>query len=423
MSDKASSASEKIASPPGENQSSSTNLPKSLRVNPKVANPLIPRLVDLCLETIKTNFDKCTDLHLLPKSYQTRLLQVIPADFSLPLAVMTIPDGSYWKRRLLKEFPKISHDPQRKVWKRLYLEEYSSQKLENATSATIDDIFEELHIFGPYIREIHMNRTPCKVSIFKLFHIFRGLKKLTLVYGEPRRSFAAYEDFDQFDVSENSATLQDCKQLKGDFEQLGQFCSLRELNMSDNSLADVPFQHICKGLCSLVSLTSLTFSHNEISNNGCHAVATVMLKSPLVYLDLSDNKIGPEGCGKLVDIALTSKTLKYLNLGSNQIGDKGAQHIGRLMKGTASLEHLDISGNRITKCHDITEGLKENNTLREFILAANPIDDNEFDELERTCSELKSSLDIIDLRRYQLTEEDFQIKTTETSEAPLLRFK
>lgn len=405
------------------------DLPKSFNVLPTVANPLIPRLVDLCLDTIINNFEQCTELYRIPKKYHQKILRNIPETISFPMAVMKVPDGIYWKRLMLSKFPNVPRDPAQKTWKRFFLENYAADKLENATESNIDDIFNDLRIIGPYIRKITLSRSPVKVSMFKLFRTFRGLKSLSLVYGEPRKNFAKYEDFENFDVREqHSATLRDCQTMSSDFQQLGKYCSLQEFTMSDNSLNDQAAVKVAEGLFkAFTSLTSLTFSHNEIYEKGAHAIGSILLHSPIKYLDLSDNQIGSSGAQKLCDCCKQSKTLEVLNLSSNQIGDNGILFVALFLKETKSLKKLDISGNRIHNFKDIIEALNVTKCLKELNISANPINEDDYDEIQRIVTNPNRrpdmALDKIDMRRYDLTEEDFAIKTTETSEAPLLRFK
>jgi Leucine-rich repeat (LRR) protein len=400
------------------------DVPKSLNLLPPIANPLIHRLQDLCLMTIVQNFDECSQLHLVPRKYRAYILQNLPTTLPLPLAVMTIPDGLYWKRRTFQTFPRIPHDPSWKVWKRFFLENYASKRLEDATEANVDDVFNELRVIGPFIRQIKLTRSPCKVSMLKFFRTFRGLTSLSLVYGEPRRSFAQYEEFDNFDVrAENSATLRDCQVMCQDFLALGRYCSLQEFDMSDNSLNDQSFLRVAKGLFqALVSLTSLTFAHNEIGDEGAKAIASCLLNSPVRLIDLSDNRIGPSGTERICECAMQHDALEELNLSSNQLEDEGLEYVVRYLEKTKSLRNLNIAGKGIAHFAQLCDALTKNASLRLLNVAANPIVDEDYAALQ-TVSGQSQTLDRIDMRVYELKPEDFDVSTTETSEAPLLRFK
>lgn len=398
-------------------------LPKSFTVLPPIANPKIPRLVDLCVDTIIKNFTECSKLHLIPRKYQTKILQKLPLDINLSHAVMTIPDGIYWKRIVQSKYANIPHSPKMTQWKRFVLEQIASNALENATKETIDKVFEDLTVLSPFVRTIKMSRCPSKISMAKLFRTFRGLRKLTLVYGEPRRNFAQYEEFDQFTIQqEMSASQRDCTALQKDFEQIGSFCALEEFEMSDNSLTDKCAQIIGYGLIHLKRLTSITFAHNEIGNNGFQNLVQCVRSAPIRYIDVSDNKIGASGVQSLAAAVEKNTTLEYVNISSNQLSDKGVYGVSQIIEKSPSLKYLDISGNRIEHFTEIIEALKKNTTLTDFIAAANPIcaEDQEifvkFDQFNQT-------LQTIDVRYYPTNEEDYIVKTTETSEAPILRIK
>jgi Ran GTPase-activating protein (RanGAP) involved in mRNA processing and transport len=245
-----------------------------------------------------------------------------------------------------------------------------------------------------------------------------------LVYGEPRRSFAQYEEFDNFDVrAENSATLRDCQVMCQDFLALGKDCSLQEFDMSDNSLNDQSFLRVAKGLFqALVSLTSLAFAHNEIGDEGAKAIASCLLNSPVKRIDLSDNRIGPSGAERLCECAMQHDALEELNLSSNQLEDEGLEYIASYVERTKSLMNLNIAANRIAHFSQLCDALTKNVSLKLLNVAANPIVDEDYAALQSVSSQ-SQTLDRIDMRVYELKPEDFDVSTTETSEAPLLRFK
>lgn len=124
----------------------------------------------------------------------------------------------------------------------------------------------------------------------------------------------------------------------------------------------------------------------------------------------------------IVLIAKHCKTLLELNLSSNKIGDKGVISISILLTDSPKLEKLDISANNIRNFGDIINALQKNSGLRYLNLSANPISDEYLEKLQEIANS-SETLEKIDLRKYDITENDFAVKTTETSEAPLLRFK
>ena len=390
---------------------------------PPIANPAIPRLTDLALTAVVESFNSYPNFDRIPKKFRNKVLQTLDIDTPLTTAVISIPDGLFWKRLVLTRFSDLAYDPKRKTWKSFYIEHYAAKRIEEASVEELDQLFEELTVLGPFIRELVIKRLPSKISMLRLFRTFRGLKSLSLVYGEPRRSFEYYSEFETYDLTaDHDVTLADCQNFASDFEQLGTNCRLQRFSMSDNSLKDRSFIRIAKGLVRLNTLTHLCFSHNEIGNSGAFAIASCMATSPIESLDLTDNKIGHDAAENICNLAMHCPTLKTLLLGSNNIGTKGVLFFGQLIKKSTSIEKIDLSGNRITSFRDLISFVPEAKSLKELIVYANPLDENERKEL-REATDANKIISEVDMRTYELKDEDFTIKTTETSEAPLLRFK
>jgi Ran GTPase-activating protein (RanGAP) involved in mRNA processing and transport len=262
----------------------------------------------------------------------------------------------------------------------------------------------------------------------RLFKSFRGLRNLTLVYGDPRKNFAKYEEFDAFTIDDDmSPSVKECMQLRDDFKSIGSFCALESFEMSDNSLSDKCAQIIGFGLVYLKRLTTLNFSHNEIGNKGFNNLVQCCRSSPIKYIDVSDNKIGGTGAQSLASALEKNTTIEEINLSSNKLRDKGMFAISMILEKTTSLKKLDISGNRIEHIGNLCEVIVKNKTLKNFSIAANPICVEDLTQLNDTMISIKNQdpyrFEEVDLRTYPTNEEDYLVKTTETSENPLLRIK
>jgi Ran GTPase-activating protein (RanGAP) involved in mRNA processing and transport len=62
-------------------------------------------------------------------------------------------------------------------------------------------------------------------------------------------------------------------------------------------------------------------------------------------LDLSSNKIGPEGASALGEALKVNTVLTFLGLWLNNIGDEGAEAIAEALKVNATLTKLNLEGN------------------------------------------------------------------------------
>jgi internalin A len=91
-----------------------------------------------------------------------------------------------------------------------------------------------------------------------------------------------------------------------------------------------------RALKGLAALATLDLSRNKIGPEGAQALKSL---TALTYLDLSGNEIGPKGAQVLKGLV----TLTSLGLSHNQIGPDGAQ----ALKGLVALTSLDLFGNEI----------------------------------------------------------------------------
>lgn len=111
-----------------------------------------------------------------------------------------------------------------------------------------------------------------------------------------------------------------------------------------------------------------------------------------------------------------------MSLCGNRIGDRGFEFIATLIQDTKSIEILDISANNISNFQDTLPAIQATTTLVSLNLAANPTPENLLKHL-LNIHNATGSLAKIDVGSSQVAKEDNSVKTTETSEAPLLRFK
>jgi len=79
---------------------------------------------------------------------------------------------------------------------------------------------------------------------------------------------------------------------------------LEELRIEAASLGNVGASHVAAELVESTSLRELTVAHCRVADRGCARLASLISSNPLTLIDLSGNRIGPEGVQSL------SKALK-----------------------------------------------------------------------------------------------------------------
>ena len=70
---------------------------------------------------------------------------------------------------------------------------------------------------------------------------------------------------------------------------------LEELRIEAASLGNVGASHVAAELAESTSLRELTVAHCRVADRGCARLASLISSNPLTLIDLSGNRIGPEG--------------------------------------------------------------------------------------------------------------------------------
>jgi hypothetical protein len=96
-------------------------------------------------------------------------------------------------------------------------------------------------------------------------------------------------------------------------------------------------------------ITSLDLAYCAMTGPHAEWLAGGVLEQcpALLYLDLSDNDIGPGGAESLAGVLGQCPALAHLNLCENQIGSAGAESLAGVLGQCAALVHLDLSINGI----------------------------------------------------------------------------
>eukprot|EP00826_Nyctotherus_ovalis_P039978 TRINITY_DN3885_c0_g1_i8.p1 TRINITY_DN3885_c0_g1~~TRINITY_DN3885_c0_g1_i8.p1 ORF type:complete len:853 (+),score=114.86 TRINITY_DN3885_c0_g1_i8:74-2632(+) len=169
--------------------------------------------------------------------------------------------------------------------------------------------------------------------------------------------------------------------------------ALKELNLSNNKLANVSGKAICESLEANNSLTHLyidkcrpcekraqqifdalktnktltllSISDNDMDTKDIKTLAEVLaVNSVLTHLDLSDNEIKTKGA-KIVSKALkVNKTLTALSLSHNYIDIRGLKALLEALEINTAIKHLNISYNGFTGSGQmINEMIMKNRTI------------------------------------------------------------
>jgi len=138
-------------------------------------------------------------------------------------------------------------------------------------------------------------------------------------------------------------------------EVLPRFAALRTLDLSRNKIGPEGASALGEALKVNAVVTTLDLgwnkigdSWNSIGDNGAKAIAEALkVNAVLTKLKLLGNNIGPEGAIAIAEALKVNAVLTKLELGYNSIGDDGAKAIAEALKVNAVMTTLDLGGDNI----------------------------------------------------------------------------
>lgn len=189
----------------------------------------------------------------------------------------------------------------------------------------------------------------------KLSHLSIGDKVAKILAD----SLADLPDIESVDISDNSLTdlsLVPCLQA------LSKIRNLTELNLSSNTIGPKAAKAISEYLSSSnCPLKKLIIQNSDVNDYECEKFITALQNNNnLIYLDLSDNRIGSAealnfvrpnlitGGEAIAALLRSSKTeLKILKLGWNMIRLHSAVDLASSLNYNKTLQYLDLSCNSL----------------------------------------------------------------------------
>jgi hypothetical protein len=130
---------------------------------------------------------------------------------------------------------------------------------------------------------------------------------------------------------------------------LPRFAAVRTLDLSNNKIGPEGASALGEALKVNAVVTTLFLSMNSIGDEGAKAMAEVLkINAGLTYLRLDKNDIGVDGAMAIAEALKVNAALTVLALPNNKIGDEGAKAIAEALKVNAAvLTNLWLEGNNI----------------------------------------------------------------------------
>ncbi|CAH8499139.1 unnamed protein product [Schistosoma turkestanicum] len=175
-------------------------------------------------------------------------------------------------------------------------------------------------------------------------------------------------------LSENQFTSQSIEQL---CQTLASSTELLQLSLRKNLFDDTAGKYFSELIETTLSLKHLNISYNDLGELSCQYIGKALPQAKtLTELDLSWNRFGRGKMNFIAKGLAENKILQYLNLSANGIGPKnGCTDLALALKYNTKLQTLDLSDNRINPegCVLLSKGFYVNSTLTCLRMTGNPM--------------------------------------------------
>ncbi|XP_018331268.1 dynein regulatory complex subunit 5-like, partial [Agrilus planipennis] len=368
-------------------------------------------------------------LDTLLYSDRSILLDYLPMDIPLKLAVMKLHDDYYWERKyktfwpkepypnrtmpeyffykctesteyesessLISKYRKIGEgsddrdssngsysvstvsfeSSKEKSWKQCFIEQYLEETLENLKPEEYDlDMIKDLVVVCRHfvttmsLKELQApKKSSGNIDHIPLNIVTSGLPFLT----ELSICFKQKYLRENFSWNAFKVSLQDIKFLGKGLEH----CDLYSFRIQNSDIDCVKIKMLVESLMKNKNLKSLDFSHCEIADEGALTICKLIKKHPtLNKIVLTNNNIGCAGA-KYFAILLCQDDcrLSYLDLKLNRIGEEGGKLITEaLVKGGHLLRELCLAACCLRKSNwSIGKMIAKNNVLQSLDISSN----------------------------------------------------
>ena len=180
--------------------------------------------------------------------------------------------------------------------------------------------------------------------------------------------------------SADIATRQECNDdLTGtivttEAVSLPSLVTLTKLSISNNNITDEAADDIATAISCNIHLQELNLSHNDLQASGAIKIARSLQKlSSLIKLYINHNNISHEAADDIAAAISSNVCLQELNLGGNHFQALGAIKVSKALQSIVTLTKLYICDNNITHnaADDIAAVISCNNQIEELDISRN----------------------------------------------------
>ena len=148
----------------------------------------VPRLDDICVSFIGSNFNSCPILDSIPSQYICNVVnQIDLSKLLINQASKHVECSKLWERMACERWENCRVELHGSSWKRLYLEKHIEELLESYYPSTDSDInlnrlLESIQCSSPFIHSIKLNQLPSHLDLSQILPLFINLSSLDITY-------------------------------------------------------------------------------------------------------------------------------------------------------------------------------------------------------------------------------------------------
>jgi Ran GTPase-activating protein (RanGAP) involved in mRNA processing and transport len=180
----------------------------------------------------------------------------------------------------------------------------------------------------------------------------------------------------ELDLSKNNLTDTGCSKLAGAFQETGNKCRIRRLNLEGNQIGDNGISALCEAI-PITNVAYLKLGKNRFSADGIGSIMTLLQKdeTPLTSLDLRANGLGNDGASLLAAAVEKNEILQALCLSHNGIDNAGVRHLAEALSRNEHLQTLDLQDNLFDDegAEYLTKCLENNDSFKKLKLRNNSV--------------------------------------------------
>jgi len=123
--------------------------------------------------------------------------------------------------------------------------------------------------------------------------------------------------------------------------------TFQHLELRGNNISGLGLRYLSTCLRGPCYIKGLSLEWNNLGDSLSSLADSLAYNESVKFLDLRNNRIGPDGASHLARMLETNSSITKIDLRWNEIGARGARALVEVLKKPSKLESLELSGNKV----------------------------------------------------------------------------